>query len=143
MGSHRGATFAHCFFLYILSTYPIVSAHASSPRMFADDTSISFAAASLPELENVLNRELQNVKIWLEFNKLSLNITKTEFMVIWSCQRVNVNADESINITIIDQQVKKVNETETLGLTIEQHLTWSRHVEEKSKKIFSAIGAPG
>ena len=26
-------------------------------------------------------------------------------------------------------------------MTIDQHLIWSKHVEEKSKKIFSAIGA--
>ncbi len=30
---------------------------------------------------------------------------------------------------------------QTLGMTIDQHLTWSRHVEEKSKKISSTIGA--
>ena len=44
-------------------------------------------------------------------------------------------------MTINDQPIKKVNETETLGMTIDQHLTWSKHVEEKSKKISSAIGA--
>ena len=63
-----------------------------------------------------------------------------EYMVMGSRQIINVNADENINITINDQPVKKVNETETLGMTIDQHLTWSRHVEEKSKKNASAIG---
>ena len=100
--------------------------------MFADDTNVSFVSTSLSELENVLNRELQNVNIWLKANKLSLNIAKTEFMVIGSRQRLNVNADGNINITINDQSIKKVSETETLGMIIDQHLTWSRHVEEKS-----------
>ena len=54
---------------------------------------------------------------------------------------MNVNVDGHINITIHDQPIKKVNETETLSMTIDQHLTWSKHVEEKSKKISSAIGA--
>ena len=58
-------------------------------------------------------------------------------MVIGSRQRLNVNADGNINITINDQLVKKVKETETL----DQYLAWSKHVEEKSKKISSAIGA--
>ena len=49
--------------------------------------------------------------------------------------------ETSCNITINDKPVKKVNETETLGMTIDQHLTWGRHVEEISKKISSAIGA--
>ena len=46
-----------------------------------------------------------------------------------------------INIAINDQPIKKVKETETLGMVIDQHLAWSKHVEEKSKKVSSAIGA--
>jgi len=60
-------------------------------------------------------------------------------MVIASRQRLNFNTDGNINITIHDQPIKKVKETETLG--IDQHLAWSKHVEEKSKKVSSAIGA--
>ena len=115
--------------------------NAASPRMFADDTNISLAALTLSELENLLNRELRNVNLWLKVNKLSLNITKTECMVIGSRQRLNVNTDGNINIAINDQPIKKVKETETLGMAIDQHLAWSKHVEEKSKKISSAIGA--
>ena len=62
-------------------------------------------------------------------------------MIIESRQRLNVNVDGHINITINDQPIKKVNETETFGMTIDQNLTWSKHVEEKLKKISSAIGA--
>ena len=102
--------------------------------MFADDTNISFAAPTLSELENVLNRELRNVNLWLKVNKLSLNIAKTEcmmktdFMVIGSRQRLNVNTDGNINIAIKDQPIKKVKETETLGMAIDQYLAWSKHV---------------
>lgn len=54
------------------------------PRMYADDTSISFAASSLPELECTINGELANFHKWLIVNKLSLNIVKTELMLIGS-----------------------------------------------------------
>lgn len=51
--------------------------------MYADDTSISIAASSLSELELALNAELANFHEWLyNVNKLSLNIAKTEFMLI-------------------------------------------------------------
>ena len=68
--------------------------------MFADDTSVSLAASTLQELENALNQALQNLNIWLKVNKLSLNIAKTEYMIIGSRQRLNVNVDGSININI-------------------------------------------
>ena len=48
----------------------------------------------------MLNQELQNLNIWLKVNKLSLNIAKTEFMIIGSRQRLNVNVDGHINISI-------------------------------------------
>ena len=63
------------------------------PRMYADDTSISIAASSLPELESALKTELANLHEWLNVNKLSLNITKTVLMLtcrqgeIFSCER--------------------------------------------------------
>ena len=50
------------------------------PRMYADYTSISIAASSLPERESALNIELANLHEWLNVNKLSLNIAKTELI---------------------------------------------------------------
>ena len=47
--------------------------------MFADDTSVSYASDSLDEIQNVINSELKNLNSWLIANRLSLNITKTEF----------------------------------------------------------------
>ena len=63
----------------------------ASPRMYADDTSISLAAANVSDLENTTNRELINLNRWLKANKLSLNIAKTEFMTIGSRQRIQTN----------------------------------------------------
>ena len=139
-GVPQGSNLGPLLFLIYINDLPNCLSTAS-PRMFADDTNVSLASSTLFELENMLNQELQNLNIWLKVNKLSLNIAKTEFMIIGSRQRLNVNVDGHINISINDQPIKKVNETETLGMTIDQHLTWSKHVEEKSKKISSAIGA--
>ena len=50
--------------------------------MFADDTSVSYASDCLDEIQNVINSELKNLNSWLIANRLSLNITKTEFMII-------------------------------------------------------------
>ena len=56
--------------------------------MYADDTNISFQSNKLDELEDLMNFELGNLKEWLNVNKLSLNVAKTEFMVIGSRQRL-------------------------------------------------------
>ena len=67
-------------------------------RMYADDTSITYASESLDELENFINSDLENLNSWLITNKLSLKIVKPEFMRIGSRQRIDANQD---HITIV------------------------------------------
>ena len=52
--------------------------------MYADDTSISFTAKSVNDLNMMLNKELDSLRKWLQGNKLSLNVLKTQAMVIGS-----------------------------------------------------------
>ena len=37
----------------------------AQPRMFADNTSVSYASDSLDEIQNVINSELKNLNSWL------------------------------------------------------------------------------
>ena len=56
--------------------------------MYADDTHLTYAGDSTGDIESRLNHDLENVKKWLIANKLTLNMTKTEFMLIGSRQRL-------------------------------------------------------
>ncbi len=49
----------------------------SSPRMFADDITLTVSAKSIQEVEGAINHDLANVKRWPCSNKLSLNLVKT------------------------------------------------------------------
>ena len=108
--------------------------------MFADDTNISYAADSVNELQNVLNSELKSLHNWLNTNRLSLNIAKTEFMTIRSRQKISTTDDE-ITIKINECEINRVESVKSLGVYIDNHLTWTKHINEISKKIASAIGA--
>ena len=57
--------------------------------MFADDTSLTASGESSFEIEYKLGVEIQNVKTWLDSNKLTLNEEKTEYMLIGSGKRLN------------------------------------------------------
>ena len=108
--------------------------------MFADDTSVSYAANSVNELQNVLNSELKSLHNWLITNRLSLNIAKTEFMAIGSRQKIR-DIDDEITIKINEREINRVDSVKSLGVYIDNHLTWKKHVDKISKKIASAIGA--
>ena len=52
--------------------------------MYADDTSITFAGSDADEMNNCINLDLERIRVWLAANKLTLNMTKTEFLLIGS-----------------------------------------------------------
>ena len=62
-------------------------------------------------------------------------------MVIGSNQRLQALSNNQIDIEIDGNSIKKVEEAKSLGLFIDEHLLWTKHIEEIRKKISSAIGA--
>ena len=117
------------------------SLRCAVPRMFADDTNLTLLSVkTLTEIKLALIPELNNLSCWLKANKLSLNVAKTELMIIGSRQRLSAQCDD-VEIRIDDQIIKRVDHTKSLGLTIDAQLSWGKHVEEICKKVSLAIGA--
>ena len=59
--------------------------HQCSPKLkfylFADDTNVLFAEKNLKAIETVVNTELAKLYDWLTSNKLTLNISKSNFII--------------------------------------------------------------
>ena len=91
--------------------------------MYADDTSntsISFAASTDYDLENMINTELGNVSSWIKANKLSLNVAKTEFMIIPFPSKHISRARRSKELTpqsLLDQQLARPSPGPSLSIT--------------------------
>ena len=56
-------------------------------NLFADDTSIFFSDKNLTNFENTVNDELTKVLDWLTANKLTLNVEKSNFLLISPTQK--------------------------------------------------------
>jgi hypothetical protein len=108
--------------------------------MFADDTHLTYADNDIAKIELNLTNDLERIREWLIVNKLTLNMSKTEFMVIGSRQRLHT-FDNAPVLTIEGAPIKQVKSTKSLDLHIDEHLSWSVHVDAISKKIASGIGA--
>ena len=50
--------------------------------LFADDTSTLLINKNIKEIEKSFNKELENVKNWLDSNKLSLNVDRWNLLSI-------------------------------------------------------------
>ena len=70
-----------------LNDFPI-SSEALTFRVFADDTNI-FTCYDPKNLETLINAELRKVKDWCKINKLSINLTNTNYMIIKSSRKRN------------------------------------------------------
>ena len=104
-GVPQGSNLGPLLFLVYINDLPNCLASAS-PRIFTDDTYITFAASTMTGLEVAVNFELRNLQRWLITNRLSLNIAKTEFMVIGSNERIHTLSNNQIDIEI-DGKSKK------------------------------------
>jgi len=109
--------------------------------MYADDTSVTFAASTITDLETQINSEIKHIDLWLKANKLSLNVAKTELMIISSRQKLQSLNDYTININVDGVQINQTNCSKSLGITIDENLSWKAHIHEISTKVSSGIGA--
>ena len=65
----------------------------SNLSMYAYDTTVHLCGVNQQELQWKLQEDLDRVSKWLKNHKLSLNIGKTNFMILGTKQRVIVQGD--------------------------------------------------
>ena len=128
------------FFLLYINDLPQCLSK-TKPRLFADDTNLTTSGDSIPHLETAVNSDLENLRKWLIANRLTLNAAKTEFMLIGSKQIIKSISDLQLNVIIENKPVKRVIGCKTLGVTLDQHLSWKSNTENICNKITSGISA--
>ena len=106
--------------------------------LYADDTVLYVSSKSVYTIESELNSDLNILNWWLTLNRLSLNISKSKFIIIGSNQPLS-NLD-SISVTVDDKPIEEVSSFTYLGVIINKHLTWQDHVEYISGKINKKLG---
>jgi len=123
------------YILYIIyiNDIPCCLDH-TKPRLYADDTLISIAGKSATELHSKVNLDLQRISEWLLANKLSLNVVKSEYMLIGSKFKVP-SFGSFAPIKINNSHIKRVSSLKHLGVVIDEHLDWEPHIDTICQKI--------
>ncbi len=110
--------------------------------IYADDTTLSstikiiFRNTDNKDINTVINEELTKINDWLKTNKLSLNITKTKYMLFHIAQK----QIDPLHINIDNINIDRVKQFNFLGLTINENLTWTDHINKIANKISQNIG---
>ena len=135
----QGSNLGPLLFLLYINDLPNCLQY-SMPSMFADDTNITVTGNSSEMIEIKLNSDLSKIHTWLVSNKLTLNVSNTEYMIIGSRYHLS-KINEYPNINIGGQNIKRVESTKSLGVVIDEKLNWEEHIDNISKKASKGIGA--
>ena len=92
--------------------------------LFADDTNLLYKSTDKHFREEQINKELKQVSMWLKVNKLSLDVSKTHY-IIFTRKKKTGNV---LNIKIENQIIHEVYKTKFLGVIIAKKLTWKDHI---------------
>ena len=105
--------------------------------LYADDTNALYSNSSLNTLVNIIQKEMNKIVEWLNANKLSINTSKTKFIIFKS---KNKFLPQQITFELNDHIIKQASYVKFLGVIIDQDFTWKNHISLVLKNIIKFTG---
>ena len=99
---------------------------------FADDTNLLCLSNSIKKLNKLVNADLKHLVNWLNANKISLNVKKTE-MVIFKSKQKKFEGD--LKIKLCGKRLYPTESFKYLGMKIDTNLSWQYHVHDLSTNL--------
>jgi hypothetical protein len=130
-GVPQGSILGPLLFLLYINDITFVS-DSLLPIIFADDTNVFLKGKNLNDMIDNMNTELEKIVKWLNANKLSLNISKTQYMV-FRTQRTKITHSKELSISGINLEF--VEHAKFLGVYIDYCFTWDKHIQTIKSKI--------
>ncbi len=134
-GVPQGSILGPLLFLIFINDLP--NATNFYIKLFADDTFLCSQNDDLKTLESDVNFEIEKVYSWLKMNKLTLNISKSKFMLISNKKRLSNNFSVSLN----GQDIEQCDSYKYLGVIFDKNLNWKEHINYVCQKVSKACGA--
>ena len=138
VGVPQGSILGPLLFLLYINDIP-ECIHHGKLRLFADDTNVFYATKDPITMLNNIQEDTQRLESWLKRNKLTINASKSEYIVI---KPVNKTIPD-IPIYLQNSLLTRVDKVKYLGVFFDQHLTFKHHIEFLCKKISPIIGILG
>ena len=137
VGVPQGSLLGPLLFLIYVNDLP--DCHlASDIILYADDTVVYYSSKSVSDLEHHINADLRTVSEWFSRNFLTLNISKCNFVIFGSPQKLN--RIQNILVKVEDTCIERTQSFKYLGVTLNQSMSWADHVDAISTKINQRIG---
>eukprot|EP00117_Sycon_ciliatum_P006948 scpid37906/ scgid10262/ Probable RNA-directed DNA polymerase from transposon X-element; Reverse transcriptase len=130
-GVPQGSTLGPALFNLSVRALPSCTI-TSKVRQFADDVSMYKAGTNLQKLTDDLSADISVIREYLRDRGLNLNNSKTQFIII---RQKTKCVPPNICLRLGDVLISPTPTVKYLGLTIDEHLSFSSYVTEVEKKV--------
>ena len=111
-----------------------------TPSLYADDTEFYASSNDCADLVDKVNIDLENIRKWMIQNKLQIHPSKSKHMFIGSPSNLK-NKVSGNPILINNKLVPRSNKYSCLGVTMDERLSWDKHIDSICSKVGASIGA--
>ena len=134
-GVPQGSVLGPLLFCIFINDLPLhIVNKAVALDLFADDSSLHTSSSDVKTAQSNLQEELNNVAKWCTCNKMIVHPQKTKSMVITSRQK-HQRAPLTLNLYLGSDPIEQVSVHKVLGVTIDEELKWSHHINNVTKAV--------
>jgi hypothetical protein len=110
--------------------------------VYADDTTVVVKGKSMKVVQDITNSILQQFYDYFSKNKLSINESKTKYMIYDYRTRKAKQVDKctKIRLTMNKIRLEEIDKIRFLGVILNNKLSWDDHKQHVKTKISRALG---
>ena len=102
--------------------------------LYADDINLHCSGKNYEILEKAVNHELKKIDNWVHANKLCINYSKSNFMLMNNHKKIN------LSVSVNHHPISKQSRLKYLGVILDDKLYWKPQIEKLVTQLSKSCG---